>query len=71
MSLKNVSKAYQVPAKRGGRIVVDGKPGVITTSAAGAYLRVKLDGSKHSVLCHPTWSMVYLDKDGKQIWPTA
>lgn len=51
---------YGVPAKKGGKVVFDGKPGVIT-GYRNASLLVRLDGEKHSVPVHPTWRMEYLD----------
>lgn len=59
MSAEYVRRYYRVPAKRGGRVVVDGKPGVIT-SFRGASLMVRLDGDKRPVPCHPTWRVEYL-----------
>lgn len=50
---------YNVPAKRGGRVTFDGQPGRIT-GFTDQYLRVRLDGTKRSVLVHPTWRMHYL-----------
>lgn len=50
---------YKVPAKRGGRVVVDGKAGRIT-SFRGGYIRVRFDdGPLFSVPCHPTWRVEY------------
>ena len=60
MSMDYVRRTYSVPAKRGGRIKFEGKPGVIT-SARGGGLRIRLDGEKHSVPVHPTWEMEYED----------
>lgn len=54
---------YGVPAKRGARVVADGKPGRIT-SGDGAHIRVRLDGEKHSRPWHPTWRLDYLDGRG-------
>lgn len=57
-----VRERYGVPAKRGMRVIADGKPGVITSSA-GNYIRVRLDDEKHSGYWHPTWHMEYLDAE--------
>ena len=57
-SFAYVRQRYGVPAKRGMRVTADGKPGRIT-SGAGHYIRVLIDGDKHSSLWHPTWRMVY------------
>lgn len=62
MSVAYVRRYYGVPARRGARVVFDGRPGVIT-SCPGAYVRVRLDGEKQSVLAHPTWHMTYLPAD--------
>lgn len=63
---------YQVPAKRGRRVVFDGKPGRITSARGpGAYLNVRLDGEKHPVPVHPRWRVTYLDADGKTLLATG
>lgn len=59
-SLEYVRRVYGVPARRGMRVVADGKPGVIT-SGAGEHIRIRLDGEKHSGHWHPTWHIDYLD----------
>lgn len=53
-----IRSAYNVPAKRGMRVTIDGRSGVITGSCQ-AYLRVRFDGEKSSRFCHPTWRVVY------------
>lgn len=58
MSMEYIRKRYQVAAKRGMRVVADGKPGVITGSV-GSYLRIRLDGEKTSGRWHPTWRIEY------------
>jgi hypothetical protein len=55
-----VRKYYGVPARRGGRVLVYGKPGRIT-SGAGHYIRIRLDGEKRSGYYHPTDHVEYLD----------
>jgi len=50
---------YGVPAYRGMRVNVYGKPGVIT-DADGAYICVLLDGAKHAGNYHPTDGVTYL-----------
>lgn len=55
-----VRSRYGVPAKRGMRVIANGKPGRITSSA-GNYIRIRLDGEKKSDYWHPTWNMEYLD----------
>lgn len=59
-SFDYVREHYGVPAKRGKRVIADGKPGRIT-SADGARIRIRLDGNKQSTLWHPTWRINYLD----------
>lgn len=58
LSFDYVRQRYGVPAKRGMRVTVDGKPGRIT-SGAGHYIRVRFDGETFSSFCHPTWRVVY------------
>lgn len=53
---------YRVPAQRGRRVMVDGKPGVITGAQAGR-LRVRFDGEKKSRFCHPVWRVNYIQKE--------
>lgn len=61
MSAQYVRDYYGVPAKRGQRIIVDGRPGVITSfDRSGAHINVRLDGDKHPTPCHPTWRVEYL-----------
>jgi len=66
MSMDYIRRTYKVPAKRGGRICFTGnkvkEPGTIR-SAIGSHLRVQLDGSKRTVLLHPTWCVEYLNKE--------
>lgn len=62
MSMDYIRRTYKVPAKRGARVRVNwGHPaeGVIT-GAAGARLRIRLDGEKRSRTAHPTWCVEYL-----------
>ena len=51
---------YGVPAKRGGRVIVNGWPGTITGSD-GAYIKVRLDNADRSRLFHPTWKVEYIN----------
>lgn len=61
MSMQSIRDYYQVPAKRGMRVIFDGQPGVITSADRSTmHLRVMLDDTKHSVRVHPTWHMEYL-----------
>ena len=63
--MQYIRDAYDVPAKRGGRIVymggVSAMSGTITGSL-GHYLRIKLDEHKRSDLYHPTWKIQYMTK---------
>lgn len=62
-----VRRYYGVPAKRGMRVIADGKPGVIT-SFRDARINVRLDGEKRPAPWHPTWHMVYLAPDGTELY---
>ena len=55
-----VRSYYGVPARRGMRVTVDGREGVIT-SGAQHYIRVLLDGDNRPSYCHPTWRVTYHD----------
>ena len=50
---------YGVPAKRGGRVTVNGKPGVITGSDDDACIKVRFDTDPYPRRCHPTWRVEY------------
>lgn len=63
MTIIAIRKARNVPARRGMRCRVDGKPGVIT-SARGGYINVKFDGESFTRPCHPTWRFEYILADG-------
>lgn len=54
MSAEYVRTAYGVDYKRGQRVTIDGKPGVIA-SFPGQYLGVRLDGEKRTSRAHPAW----------------
>lgn len=60
--MKYIRDYYGVPAKRGGRVEVDGKPGRIC-GARGASLSVRFDGDKRSDKAHPTWRVTYLGSE--------
>ena len=57
-SLGYVRSYYKVPARRGMRVTVDGRPGTLT-SGDGHYIRVRFDGERRSAPCHPTWRVNY------------
>lgn len=63
MSMVRIRKIYGVPAKRGGRVLFTGSGraeyGTIK-SARGGYLNIQLDGAKHTMPFHPTWSLSYI-----------
>ena len=54
MSAEVVRQTYAVDYKRGDRVTVDGRPGVIV-SFPGQYLGVRFDGERHTSRAHPTW----------------
>lgn len=58
MGMADIRRWYKVPAKRGMRVKVDGKPGRIV-SVRGGYIRVLFDGGKFPLPCHPTWRFEY------------
>jgi hypothetical protein len=67
MSMERIRKERGVPAKRGMRVRYWGSQGLrlgTIRSARGGYLRIRLDGDKHSGNFHPTWALDYLDDDG-------
>lgn len=58
--LEYIKTTYHVPAKRGGKVKFQGKPGIIT-GTRGPHVLVKFDGESKAKPCHPTWEMEYLD----------
>lgn len=63
MSMEYIRKTYNVPAKRGSRVIYsgDGKEEYGTiVSARGGYLNIRLDGAKRPLPFHPTWKLRYL-----------
>lgn len=56
MSAEYVRARYGVDFKRGDRVTVDVKPGVVV-SFPGQYVGVRRDGEQHTVHCHPTWRL--------------
>ena len=58
MSMDYIRNYYSVPAKRGRRVRLDGRPGTIV-GASAQWLRVRLDGDKRPVTAHPIWRMEY------------
>lgn len=71
MSMEAIRKSRGVPAKRGMRVLCrhSGRYGTImSASSSGSYLRIKLDGDKHSRPFHPTWKLDYLDESGDVVF---
>lgn len=59
MTMAYIRSKYNVPARKGMRIKFQDKFGMIM-GAYGAYLRILLDGHKHSMLYHPMYEIEYL-----------
>lgn len=61
MSLAYIRRNYGVPARRGARVLYQGKPAVIT-SGPRAYLRLRFENEKRATrkVYHPTWQIKYL-----------
>ena len=49
---------YGVPAERGRRVKLRGRPGVIV-SGMSQYIGVILDNENFLRICHPTWHVEY------------
>lgn len=63
-SMEYIRSHYQVPARRGGRITFQGKPGKIT-GAKGTSLLVRLDEKPAEIVpIHPTWRVEYAEENG-------
>lgn len=58
MTAAYVRDYYGVSAKRGMRVVADGRSGTIV-GFNGQYLRIRLDGGKRAGNWHPTWHIDY------------
>ncbi len=52
VGLPYIRLRFKVPARRGGRVELQGRFGVIT-GASGEYLLVKFDGEPAAVIVHP------------------
>ena len=70
MSMDWIRSHYGVPAKLGGRVEYTRSEGSTDAPAMGTitgtdgqYLKVRLDGEKHTLPYHPTWQLRYLDGD--------
>ena len=62
MSAAYVRGYYGLTCKRGQRVTVKGRPGVIV-SFPGQYIGVRFDGEKFTTPCHPTWEVDYDPKE--------
>lgn len=66
MSMEYICTRYNVPAKRGGRILYTGDKGKkrygTIVGATGQYLSIRLDGEKVPYKYHPTWELTYVDE---------
>ena len=62
MNCEYVKDYYQVPARIGRRVEVNGKAGIIAKDR-GNHIGVNFDEDKpgHILSCHPTWKVKYLD----------
>lgn len=63
MSIEYIRDTYDVPAKRGTRVLYTGggkKEYGTIRGARGVHLMIKLDGNKHAMPFHPTWKLEYL-----------
>lgn len=58
MSMSWIRTVYNVPAKRGMKVNVDGTAGVIISAKRG-YIMVRFDGHRMALPCHPTWRVEY------------
>jgi len=66
--MEYIRDTYGVPAKRGGRVEYRGGAEIQTgtiTGSDGHYLRIRMDGEKHSRDYHPAWAMRFLDDTSK------
>lgn len=65
--MEYIRKTYGVPAKRGGVIEYTDPRGQkwrgTIRGASGGYLRIQLDGIRHTDNFHPTWNLVYRTTD--------
>jgi len=65
---EETAKRSAVPfIKKGMRIEMNGKSGIIKDFNRSANLDVLFDGDKKKSNCHPTWETVYFDKDNNII----
>ena len=62
MSAEYVRRYYSLTCKRGQRVEVEGRPGLIV-SFPQQYIGVRFDGEKFTSKCHPTWEVDYNPKE--------
>jgi len=55
-----IRKYYNVPAKRGGRVIYASSGYGTIVGRYNTYLRIRIDGEKQIKLYHPTWNLTYL-----------
>lgn len=63
MAYNYIRRIYGVCFRPGRRISVDGREGTVMRAKRGTdpqYVRVRFDGEKHPVECHPTWNVAVL-----------
>jgi hypothetical protein len=63
VTMQYIRDTYGVPAKRGGKVEYTGQDKPVMGTICGAragYLRIRLDGAKHSRSYHPLWKLTYL-----------
>lgn len=63
MSFEYIRETYNVPAKRGMKVIAQGRRGTIV-GVKGPYLRIRIEGETNILSFHPTWEMVYLSEGG-------
>lgn len=59
-----IQRTYGVPARLGGRVIVDGRPGTIV-GMRGPRIMVRFDGEDRPRLYHPTWRVEYMEAAGQ------
>jgi hypothetical protein len=70
MSIAHIRKTRGLPFLKVGMRIESlhaGRKGKIT-SARNGYLKIMLDGDKHSGAYHPWWMIRYFDKEGNMLW---
>jgi hypothetical protein len=61
MSLEYIREVYNVPARRGMKVIAHGQNGIIV-GAKGPHLRIRIEGEKNILSFHPTSEMEYLSE---------